>query len=272
MRSYRKISWLLSILIHLIPLVILALLGVFNQESNAQNQANDETVYMVEENDDRIYDTQASGGGGGSGESANDIVLDDGETGAQKEKSAVDEILNDVKNMQQSKSVGISKNKENDVSTADKSGEQGGNTDSKGDGNTGGGAGAGNGVGSGKGVGSGTGGGTGDGSGTGTGSGTGSGDSDLVATVAPVPVYTILPAYPETMRSSGIEGTVTISFLVSASGAIESASVVFSSGQSVFDSAALSAARQWRFSPAKNSHGKAVRCRITQPFHFRLDS
>lgn len=55
------------------------------------------------------------------------------------------------------------------------------------------------------------------------------------------------PVYPEPARTEGIEGEVTVRYDVTMLGTVTNARVVASHPPGVFDEAALSAVRSWRF-------------------------
>lgn len=72
------------------------------------------------------------------------------------------------------------------------------------------------------------------------------------------------PSYPDFARSSGMQGTVRLSISVGPSGAVESVSVIGSTGFSALDEYAASHVRRnWRW-PAGTAH------RYTLPLTFRL--
>jgi TonB family protein len=77
------------------------------------------------------------------------------------------------------------------------------------------------------------------------------------------------PSYPSAARADGVEATVRLELIVSASGAVEEARVVQSAGHDL-DEAAVTAARKFRFSPALR-HGHPVRVRMSWTVEFRLD-
>lgn len=83
-------------------------------------------------------------------------------------------------------------------------------------------------------------------------------------------VYREQPDYPSKARQDNIEGTTYVRLLVSAKGDVESVSVANSSGSGGLDSAAVAAAYQWRFTPAKDERGNSVRCYVSLPIAFRL--
>ena len=76
-----------------------------------------------------------------------------------------------------------------------------------------------------------------------------------------------IPKYPELAKKAGIEGTVVVKVLVGYEGNVESTELVKS--VEVLDEAALEAARQFKFSPAKLD-GKPVKVWMALPFKFKL--
>jgi len=87
--------------------------------------------------------------------------------------------------------------------------------------------------------------------------------------VKPQPLNNPVPKYPEIARKAGLEGVVIVKMLVDADGGIASTQILKSSGNALFDEAALSAARQSRFTPAKQ-RDKCVRVWVSRPFTFRF--
>lgn len=78
------------------------------------------------------------------------------------------------------------------------------------------------------------------------------------------------PIYPSRARRSRLEGRVVITVTISTTGHVSSARVTQSSSHSSLDSAALSAAKRYRFVPARNSRGQAVSTQVALPFSFKL--
>lgn len=79
------------------------------------------------------------------------------------------------------------------------------------------------------------------------------------------------PAYPRRARRDGIEGTVTLKVLVTATGVPSEVKVETSSGSDSLDRAALNAVRAWQFVPARRAE-EAVDAWIRVPVVFRLES
>jgi protein TonB len=63
-----------------------------------------------------------------------------------------------------------------------------------------------------------------------------------------VPIAKIPPVYPKEAADAGVEGTVVVEFTVSTKGRPEGVTVV-SSTNTVFDSSAVAAAREFRYAP-----------------------
>jgi len=78
------------------------------------------------------------------------------------------------------------------------------------------------------------------------------------------------PDYPRQARQRGWAGTVVLRVAVREDGSVASVSVLESSGRSLLDRAAISAVREWTFTPATR-HGRAVEGMIDVPVVFRLE-
>ena len=83
-------------------------------------------------------------------------------------------------------------------------------------------------------------------------------------------VSAVQPKYPSSARNAGVEGVVGVKMLVNASGKVEEAFVVRSSGNADLDEAAVAAVYKWRFSPAKDKFGQKAPCYVTQGIRFDL--
>ncbi len=128
-------------------------------------------------------------------------------------------------------------------------------------------------TGNGTGTGSGSGSGGGHGSGHGTGKGSGTGPANGITSSPAVPpriIKSYQPPYPSAERNAGVEGTVSIRFLIGTDGSVEDVNVTSSSGNANLDNAAVAACRKWRFTPAKNSSGLPVRCYASIPITFKI--
>jgi len=77
--------------------------------------------------------------------------------------------------------------------------------------------------------------------------------------------------YPIEALRSGQEGEVVVDVAVSASGGVENATVVKSSGYRPLDIAAVESVRRWRFSPARRN-GQPVDGDVRVPIKFSLPS
>ena len=86
----------------------------------------------------------------------------------------------------------------------------------------------------------------------------------------PSPVHRVAPKYPEKARRKGITGNVTISLLVSNTGAVKDTHIVNSQPVGVFEESAINAVRQWRFQPATYK-GAPVAIRVTLPMSFGFE-
>ncbi|MDB4538202.1 energy transducer TonB, partial [Akkermansiaceae bacterium] len=80
------------------------------------------------------------------------------------------------------------------------------------------------------------------------------------------------PAYPSSARRKKQEGQVVVTVTVGSSGRVTSSYVSKSSQVAALDSAALSAARRFRFNPAIKALGEAVSTKKTIPFTFKLSN
>lgn len=86
----------------------------------------------------------------------------------------------------------------------------------------------------------------------------------------PVPVRTVEPEYPAQARREKIEGVVNVCVWISASGEIDSATVVNEDAPRELCEAAVKAALEWRFKPA-TKNGVPVAVRYILPIGFSLD-
>ena len=80
------------------------------------------------------------------------------------------------------------------------------------------------------------------------------------------------PHYPKSARRKGLQGRVVVTVTVGTSGKVSSCQISQSSGYSMLDQSAVSAARRYRFFPAKNGLGQAISVRKAIPFNFQLTS
>ncbi len=101
------------------------------------------------------------------------------------------------------------------------------------------------------------------------GTGAGVGDAAAAGLTPPRPRTQISPAYPRSARAAGAQGTVRITALIDATGAVVSAEVSRSSGTVSLDRAALDEVRHTTFQPAVQ-RGKPVPCRLIIPVRFAI--
>jgi protein TonB len=90
-----------------------------------------------------------------------------------------------------------------------------------------------------------------------------------VVEVKPQPINIPKPSYPDLARQAGVEGNVVVKALVDVDGTIIDAEILKSSGNTSLDQAALAAARDSRFSAAKQ-RDQFVRVWVSIPFKFSL--
>lgn len=86
----------------------------------------------------------------------------------------------------------------------------------------------------------------------------------------PVAKFQAKPAYPFEMRRAGINGEVTVQFVVDPNGDVRDAFVVKSS-QREFEAAAIAAVSKWKFRPGRKG-GRAVATRMVVPMVFSLNN
>ena len=136
----------------------------------------------------------------------------------------------------------------------------------------GGGRGGGIGSGTGGGVGPGSGGGFGGGSGGGVGSGFGAGAYRPRGDIRPpVPIRQVQPRYTGEAMRAKIQGAVELEAVVLSNGTVGSLRVVKSLDRSCgLDGEALKAAREWLFTPGRDSAGTPVPVLVTLIMEFRI--
>jgi protein TonB len=82
---------------------------------------------------------------------------------------------------------------------------------------------------------------------------------------APVRVFNVAPIYPQIAQAARIEGTVVIQAIIGTNGNVQDARVI--SGSPLLNDAALSAVRQWRYTPTLlNNQPVAVIMTVTVSF------
>lgn len=229
-----------SAIIHILIFLIVSFTGLF-QFSHAQENIVEVTFF---------------GGGGGGGSDDAGVIEE-----AEPEAAAVEETPDSDAIFEANKEKTAVVKKQQVKHIVKKSSGKGKGT------------GQGSGTGSGTGPGSGSGSGGGHGSGYGTGTGSGSGPGSGVTSSPAVPpriIKSYQPSYPSAERNAGVEGTVSIRFLIGTDGSVEDVSVTSSSGNVNLDNAAVAACRKWRFTAAKNSSGLPVRCYASIPIIFKI--
>ncbi len=78
------------------------------------------------------------------------------------------------------------------------------------------------------------------------------------------------PEYPERALTRGIEGRVTVEFIIKPNGDVANLTIVNAEPSDIFNEAALSAIKQWKFKQ-KLVNGVAVEQRTRQTLTFKLD-
>ncbi len=116
-------------------------------------------------------------------------------------------------------------------------------------------------------------GGSGGGSAGGQGTGSGGGGNGQARDIIPPEVLSRRePTYPEQARQQRIEGTVVLRIEILTNGQPGQVSVHRSSGSDLLDEAAATAARRWRFVPARvRGTGQSIAVYTTTPVIFRLN-
>ena len=77
------------------------------------------------------------------------------------------------------------------------------------------------------------------------------------------PTRVVPPDYPRGAERRNIEGTVTITYAISADGEVEDAVVTSADPEGVFDRSALAAVNRWRFEPhAERTEGHVQELRF----------
>ena len=85
----------------------------------------------------------------------------------------------------------------------------------------------------------------------------------------PVLRVPVQPTYPYEMSRAGINGNVTVEFIISTNGDVTQAQVVRSSHRE-FEVPAIQAVLKWKFKPGRRG-GRAVNVRASQLIEFNLD-
>lgn len=85
----------------------------------------------------------------------------------------------------------------------------------------------------------------------------------------PVLRVSVTPTFPYEMSRAGINGNVTVEFIISSNGDVTQAQVVRSSHRE-FEVPAIQAVLKWKFKPGRRG-GRAVNVRASQLIEFNLD-
>lgn len=85
----------------------------------------------------------------------------------------------------------------------------------------------------------------------------------------PTPLARSSPRYPEEARAEGVEGVVTVRFVVAPNGSVEQVQVV--TGHPLLNAAVVAAVKTWRFEPATYDD-RPIAIWQTARFPFRLSS
>lgn len=247
--SRARLSLLISLLVHFAIFALLSICGVFALAKSPEHNA-EVTFFAV-------------GGGGGGGGGA-EMSVAEAESAEEAEADSVIDGAEEIADGQTpAKPAQVSKKARLGSSFTSQRGVGSGS-----------GSGGGHGSGHGTGIGSGTGSGSGSGSGGGHGSCNGAGYGSGIVRQPAVPprvTRTQAPNYPAHLKQSGVEGVSVLRLVIGTDGSVEEVVIARSSGHGDLDAAALAAARQWRFSPAKNEQGQRVRCYYQLPMRFSLE-
>ena len=86
----------------------------------------------------------------------------------------------------------------------------------------------------------------------------------------PEAIHTESPVYPEKLAEAGIKGVVLVKSMVASDGSVKKAEIAKSSGNDLFDKAALEAAYKCTYKPAIGKDGKPVATWIKYKVDFNL--
>jgi TonB family protein len=85
----------------------------------------------------------------------------------------------------------------------------------------------------------------------------------------PVAIHRETPAYPQAVRTIGVEGVVEVSLTVLRDGGVGWVRVFRAEPRGYFEQAATEGVRQWRFKPAR-ANGEPIECRMRTLVRFAL--
>jgi protein TonB len=86
----------------------------------------------------------------------------------------------------------------------------------------------------------------------------------------PTPTHLVKPTYPSIAKAAGQEGRVILYLLIDLDGHVKQVDIAKSSNNQALDDAAVEAAKQFIFTPAKAPGGKTVRVWVMYPITFKL--
>lgn len=93
--------------------------------------------------------------------------------------------------------------------------------------------------------------------------------ADAAFDVRPTPVKTPPPEYPHNLKRDGVSGMVAVKVELDETGSVVNCAVSKSSNPG-FDEAAISAVRNWKFTPAKKD-GAPVKISFVIPIKFNIE-
>ena len=76
--------------------------------------------------------------------------------------------------------------------------------------------------------------------------------------------------YPEAARNQGLQGSVEVAYDVSAEGRVINAQIVSAEPSGVFEDAALSAVRSWRFRPGRRKGVESLYTGLVSTIEFKF--
>jgi len=84
-----------------------------------------------------------------------------------------------------------------------------------------------------------------------------------------VPTAKIKPVYPPRALRAGIEGVVTVEFIITTDGSVKDPVIIKADPPEIFDQAVIQAIRKWKFNP-EVADGKSIEKRARQDIRFTL--
>lgn len=260
----KRLALAISIGFHAVVFGIFAMGGLFSfLQSHSQPPPVDVTVY----NEEAVHESDAPGssapdGGGGGGETYAAPTtampeINESYTQAAQTERAVEKVMQEQHvDAATAKQVVAAKTAQPNATSSQGSNTNATNATAS---NSSQSAGSGNGVTVGPGTNPDAASGNGNGTGPGNSNGNGNGDGKRPAKKARLISYPDTEAYyPESLRRKNISATVQLHVVISADGAVTSATVISSSGYSEMDEAAVRLAYQFRYEPAENEDGQPV--------------